>query len=95
MQHSLELSTEWVHEAPISILDQAILAEISLTCWELFVTSLHIPQAQAEFEFLCADPPALQEAAGLLPVPPTLGVVATDRVSRRPHPCLDKRRVRR
>ena len=68
----LEVSTEWVLDAPASILDPAILGEVSLMCWELFIASLRIPRACAEFEALCADPPALWEAAGLMPVPPVL-----------------------
>ena len=41
--HCLEVSTEWVLDAPASILDPAILGEVSLTCWKLFIASLHIP----------------------------------------------------
>ena len=93
--HCLEISTEWVLDAPASILDPAILGEVSLTCWELFIASLRIPRACAEFEALCADPPALREAAGLMPVPPVLEAATMDNVSHRPHPRSNRRRVRR
>ena len=41
--HCLEVSTEWVLDTPASILDPAVLGEVSLTCWELFIASLCIP----------------------------------------------------
>ena len=69
-------------------------SDVSSTCWELFVASLRIPQAHAEFESLCSDPTALREAAGLLSVP-LAGAATIQKVSRRPHPRVDRRRVRR
>ena len=92
--YCLEVSTKWVLDAPVSILDPAILGEVSLTCWELFIASLCIPQACAEFEALCADPPALWEAAGLMPVPPVLEAATIDNVLHCPHPRSNQQRVR-
>jgi hypothetical protein len=89
--HYLEIGIQWVLDTPIPSLTPTVLGEVSLTCWELFVASLRIPQALAEFESLCSDPPALREAAGLLPAPPS---GAPTIVSHRP-PRVNRRRVRR
>src|ERR1700733_14218112 len=88
--HYLEVSITWVLDAPVSSLTPVVLGEVSLTCWELFIASLRIPQAQAEFELLCSDPPALREAAGLLPAPTGAATIR----SHRPHPRVNQRRVR-
>ena len=88
--HYLEVGIQWVLDAPVSFLTPVVLGEVSLTCWELFVASLRIPQALLEFESLCSDPPALREAAGLILAP----TGAANIVSHRP-PRANKRRVRR
>jgi hypothetical protein len=93
MLHFLEPVTQWVTEAPVSVLPPAVLGVISLAAWELMIASLRIPRARIEFEYLCSDPPAMREAAGL-PLLPSSAFATLEEPANRPHPRRRRRGLR-
>jgi hypothetical protein len=92
--HFLGPVTRWVADAPVSVLPPALLGDVSLAAWELLIASLRIPRALAEFAFLCSDPPAMREAAGLPLIPPS-AAAALGEIKDRPRPPRGGRKIRR
>jgi hypothetical protein len=91
--HFLGPVTQWVADAPVSVLPPALLGEVSLAAWELMIASLRIPRARNEFEYLCSDPPAMRGATGLS-LFPSGASAALGEPTNRPHPRRRRRGLR-
>ena len=84
----LENFLPWAQEVSVSLLHPEFPVDISRAAWRLVIATLRIPEVQEDFDYLCSDPHALRDAAGLpcqdTPIPQG-GLLPGPRPGR-PHP---------